>query len=85
VARKRHKTAKLAQVLATFGTRACYTAAYYRITAVNLSNTNYGQSGKMADLDKTRTSDIPDIMQTPDGRLNNTQSFKQTVHFHNHL
>jgi hypothetical protein len=74
VTRRRHNIAKLALVLATFGTHARYTAPSYRITAANLLSTNYGRSGKMADLDKIRTSDILDIMQTPEGRLNNTQS-----------
>jgi len=46
----KNKIAKLAQVLASFGTHARYTAVFYRITAVNLLNTNYGQSVKMADL-----------------------------------
>ena len=50
VTRRRNKIAKLAQVLASFGTHARYKAAFYSITAVNLLRTNYGQSGKMADL-----------------------------------
>jgi hypothetical protein len=35
VTRRRQKLTKLAEVLSSFGMRARYTAAFYRITAVN--------------------------------------------------
>jgi hypothetical protein len=42
--------AKPAKALASVGTHASYTASFNGITAVDLLGTNYGQTGKMADL-----------------------------------